>query len=80
MTPGRPYRDFDLGQCRRGEVWRVELDRGANVFLVDSSNFSAFEAGRDFRHDGGGGLVTRSPDDLWFLARADGTSWPMPGA
>ena len=36
-----PFSQFDLGNCQRGDVWRVELDRAANVFLVDSTNFNA---------------------------------------
>lgn len=58
------YNVFDLHQCNRGDVWRVELSRGANVFMVDSSNLSSFKGGRDFRHYGGGGLMTRSPHDF----------------
>ncbi len=42
----------------------MELTAAANVFLVDSSNFSAFRQGRDFRHYAGGGLMTRSPHDF----------------
>lgn len=64
MANGLPYQVFDLGSCQRGDVWRVELDRGANVFMVNSSNFSAFKSGRDFRHFGGGGLINRSPHDF----------------
>ena len=61
---GAQFQRFDLGQCKRGDVWRVELTAAANVFLVDSSNFSAFRQGRNFRHYGGGGLMTRSPHDF----------------
>ena len=67
-----PYNYWDLGQCSRGDVWRVELDRAANVFLVDSSNFSAFKGNRSFTHFGG--LIQRSPHDFviprsgrWYL-------------
>ena len=70
---GLPYNYWDLGQCSRGDVWRVELDRAANVFLVDSSNFSAFKGNRNFTHFGGG-LIQRSPHDFviprsgrWYL-------------
>lgn len=62
MASGRPFNYFDLGSRRRGDVWRVELDRAANVFLVDSSNYSAFKAGRNFRYRGG--LIKRSPHDF----------------
>jgi hypothetical protein len=61
---GAQFQRFDLGQCKRGDVWRVELTAAANVFLVDSSNFNAFRQGRDFRHYGSGGLMTRSPHDF----------------
>lgn len=64
MANGLPYNRFDLGQCKRGDVWRVELSRAANVFMVDSSGFSAFKRGGDFTHYGGGGLITRRPHDF----------------
>jgi len=64
MSVNLPYNVFDLGSCQRGDIWRVELDRGANVFMVDQSNLSAFKSGRDFRHYGGGGLMTRSPHEF----------------
>jgi hypothetical protein len=64
MAGGLPYNTFDLGSGQHGDVWRVELDRAANVFMVDSSNLSSFKNGRDFRHVGGGGLITRSPHDF----------------
>lgn len=62
MAQGNPFRQYDLGQCKKGDVWRVELSRAANVFMVDSSNFSAFKRGRDFKYYGG--LIERSPHDL----------------
>lgn len=65
MSPGGlQYQAFDLGQCRRGDVWRVEISAWANVFMVDSSNLSSFKAGRNFNHYGGGGLMKRSPHDF----------------
>lgn len=64
MASQRPYHYFDLQNCRRGDIWRVELSRGANVFMVDSSGLSAFKRGRKFTHHGGGGLITRSPHDF----------------
>jgi hypothetical protein len=64
MTPGgAPYNTFDLGTCKRGDVWRVELNRWANVFMVDSSNLAAFKRGNNFTHFGGG-LIKRSPYDF----------------
>lgn len=62
MAGGAPFNQWDLRQCKRGDVWRVELSAGANVFLVDSSNFQAFKNGRDFRYRGG--LITRTPHDF----------------
>lgn len=61
---GRPFDYVDLRQCKRGDIFRVELSHGANVFMVDNSNFSSFKNGRDFKHFGGGGLITRSPHDF----------------
>lgn len=62
MTHGLPFNQFDLGQCKNGDVWRVELSRAANVFMVDSSNFSAFKSDRAFNYYGG--LIERSPHDF----------------
>ncbi len=62
MAGGLPFNQFDLGQCKKGDVWRVELSRAANVFMVDSSSFSAFKRGRDFKYYGG--LLQRSPHDF----------------
>jgi hypothetical protein len=62
MANGLPYNRFDLGHCRKGEVYRVELSAGANVLLVDSSGFSAFKAGRQFRY--WGGLIQQTPHDF----------------
>jgi hypothetical protein len=62
MTRGAPFNRFDLGQCKGGDVWRVELSAGANVFLVDSSNFHAFKDNRNFRYRGG--LIKRTPHDF----------------
>jgi hypothetical protein len=59
-----PFKTADLGQCRAGDAFRVELSAGANVFMVDSSNLSKFKRGADFRHYGGGGLMTHSPHDF----------------
>jgi hypothetical protein len=61
---GLPFHQWDLGNCKRGDIWRVDLTSGANVFLVDSANFTKFKNGRDFNHYGGGGLMTRTPHDF----------------
>lgn len=62
MASGARFDYFDLGTCQRGEVYRVELSSGLNVLLVDSSGFSAFKAGRQYRY--WGGLITRTPHDF----------------
>lgn len=49
----------DLGQRKRGEIVEVTLTSGANVRLMDSSNFSSYKNGR--RHRFIGGLAKRSP-------------------
>jgi TIR domain/Domain of unknown function (DUF1883) len=64
MATGPEFQLFDLHQCKAGDVWRVQLMSAANVFLVDSSNLSAFRQGRNFSHYGGGGLMTRTPHDF----------------
>lgn len=54
------FSDYDLGQVPRGARFQVTLSgNAANVLLLDSSNFSAFKAGRQYRYHGG--LATRSP-------------------
>ncbi|MEW8376443.1 MAG: DUF1883 domain-containing protein [Candidatus Thiodiazotropha sp.] len=49
----------DLGQRKRGEIVEVTLTSGANVRLMDSSNFSSYKNGR--RHRYTGGLAKQSP-------------------
>ena len=49
----------DLGQRRSGEIVEVTLTSGANVRLMDSSNFSSYKNGRQHRFVGG--LAKRSP-------------------
>jgi hypothetical protein len=49
----------DLGQRKRGEIVEITLTSGANVRLMDSSNFSSYKNGR--RHSYIGGLAKRSP-------------------
>lgn len=50
---------FDIGNCRRGDVIEVTLTHGANVRLLDSSNFSKYRYGRAHRYHGG--LAKQSP-------------------
>ena len=49
----------DLGNRQRGEIVEVTLTSGANVRLMDSSNFSNYKNGR--RHQYIGGLAKQSP-------------------
>jgi Domain of unknown function (DUF1883)/TIR domain len=57
------FTHYDLGQQKRGTVFRVTLSgSAANVRLMDSSNFSNYKNGR--RHTYHGGLIKRSPADL----------------
>ena len=63
----------DLGHRYRGDVVEVTLDKGANVRLMDTSNYSVYKQGR--QHRAVGGLATRSPVRLgipstgrWHLA------------
>lgn len=49
----------DLGYRQRGEVVEVTLTAGANVRLMDSSNFANYKRGRQHRYYGG--LAKRSP-------------------
>jgi hypothetical protein len=66
------YSYYDLGQRKAGEIVEVQLSSGANVLLLDGSNYSAFRAGR--RHNYFGGLAKRTPVRLqiprngrWYL-------------
>ncbi|MEX2964650.1 DUF1883 domain-containing protein [Microbulbifer sp. TYP-18] len=49
----------DLGQRKRGEIVEVTLTSGANVRLMDSSNFNSYKNRRHHRYTGG--LAKRSP-------------------
>lgn len=49
----------DLKQKSKGEIVEVTLTRGANVRLLDSSNFSNYKNGKKHRYYGG--LVKSSP-------------------
>lgn len=66
------YSVYDLKQRKAGEVVEVQLSAGANVLLLDSSNYSNFRADRQHRYYGG--LAKRSPIQLqiprnghWYL-------------
>lgn len=49
----------DLGQCSRGDVAEITLTHGANVRLLDSTNFSRYRRGQQHRYVGG--LAKKSP-------------------
>lgn len=49
----------DLGHRNRGEIVEITLTSGANVRLMDSSDFASYK--RDRRHQYIGGLAKRSP-------------------
>lgn len=53
------FTHYDLGQKTRGTVVEVTLTKGANVRLMNTSDFNNYKAGR--RHRYIGGLVKRSP-------------------
>jgi hypothetical protein len=56
------YSVYDLKQRKAGEVVEIQLSAGANVLLLDSSNYSAFKAER--QHHYYGGLAKRTPVQL----------------
>lgn len=54
------FTSYDLGSQSGGEIVEITLSgNAANVFLVDSSNFNSFKAGRKYKCYGG--LAKRSP-------------------
>lgn len=64
---------YDLGNLKRGEVVEVTLSSGANVRLMDSSNFNSYKNGR--KHRFYGGLARKSPIRIavpnsghWYVA------------
>ena len=64
---------YDLGNLKRGEVVEVTLTSGANVRLMDSSNFNSYKNGR--KHRFYGGLAKKSPIRIlvpnsghWYVA------------
>lgn len=56
---GTNFIQSDLGQRRRGDVVEVALTSGANVRVLDSSNFQKYRRGEAHRFIGG--LAKRSP-------------------
>jgi Domain of unknown function (DUF1883)/TIR domain len=59
MPPGMQFIDNDLGYRQAGDVIEVTLTSGANVRLMDSSNFNPYRNGRQHRYIGG--LARESP-------------------
>ncbi|CAM3254695.1 DUF1883 domain-containing protein [Vibrio diazotrophicus] len=64
---------YDLGNLQRGEIVEVTLTSGANVRLMDSSNFNNYRNGR--KHRFYGGLAKKSPAHIpvpisghWYVA------------
>nr|WP_298891998.1 DUF1883 domain-containing protein [uncultured Acinetobacter sp.] len=64
---------YDLGNLRKGQVVEVTLTSGANVRLLDSTNFQNYKNGR--KHTYYGGLAKRSPIRIavpnsghWYVA------------
>jgi hypothetical protein len=53
------FLQYDLGNLKRGEVVEVTLTSGANVRLMDSSNFNNYKNGMKHRYYGG--LAKQSP-------------------
>jgi Domain of unknown function (DUF1883)/TIR domain len=59
MPPGMQFIHNDLGQRQGGDVVEVKLTSGANVRLMDASNFNAYRNGRPHRFVGG--LARQTP-------------------
>lgn len=64
---------FDLGHVTAGTEVRIELDKQANVHLVDATNYDRYRRGLDYRAHGG--RQVRSPATLivshsgrWYVA------------
>lgn len=64
---------YDLGNLKRGEVVEITLTSGANVRLMDSTNFNSYKSGR--KHRFYGGLAKKSPVRIavpnsghWYVA------------
>jgi hypothetical protein len=53
------FLQFDLGSRQRGEIVEITLTSGANVRLMNSSDFSNYKNGQ--RHQFFGGLAKQSP-------------------
>lgn len=69
---GMPFRQWHWNRLEKGSTVVVTLSTGANVRLMDSSNFQSYKNNRNHRYLGG--LVTRSPHRIvapstgsWYL-------------
>lgn len=56
---GFKFSQYHWNRLEKGATVVVELSTGANVRLMDSSNFNAYKSGRNHRYYGG--LITQSP-------------------
>ncbi|WP_211248994.1 DUF1883 domain-containing protein [Paraoerskovia marina] len=56
---GPNFMKYDLGRIEKGSTVVVTLSTGANVRLMDSSNFTSYRNGREHRYYGG--LAKRTP-------------------
>lgn len=53
---------YDLGRLSKGQIVQVNLTSGANVRLLDSSNFNSYKNGKAHKYIGG--LAKRTPVNL----------------
>lgn len=53
------FTHYDLGHKQAGQIVEVSLTKGANVRLMDTSNFNSYRNNRSHRYIGG--LIKRSP-------------------
>ena len=67
------FLEYDLGHLMAGKIVEITLTSGANVRLLDSSNFNNYKQGRQHRYIGG--LARKSPVRLqvpnsghWYIA------------
>lgn len=70
---GTNFVKYDLGRVEKGSTVVVTLSTGANVRLMDSSNFSSYQNGRQHRYYGG--LAQQTPFHIvvpsaghWYVA------------
>lgn len=64
---GSKFIQSDLGQRKRGDMVEVTLTSGANVRVLDSSNFQKYRRGQDHRFLGG--LAKKSPVRIQIPSR-----------